>query len=127
MVVGIAYLPASIIRDQMLPDQMVAVNNARIEQDLTATEMVAVGIGLPPLIAAIINLVGLYRFRSNARPWAVGISIAMLPLCILFGPWIDSGVGELLSSTSMVLWGVVLAMMYCRPYAELFASDAIDS
>lgn len=56
--VGIAYIPASIIGDQRLPDELVAFNNARFEQDLTATEMVAVVIGLPLSIAAIINPVG---------------------------------------------------------------------
>ena len=121
-VCGAAYGLVSLGGEQYLPVVLRDYLEQKYAAELTTSQVVDVAIGFLYIVAAVVNLVFLFRFRAAARPWALFLTLASLPLYILFGPWIETGVGLYLSEMTAVLWGAVLALMYCRPVSDLFDS-----
>ena len=120
--VALVGLPVSLISERFLPAPLVVFLDSQFEQDITAAETVSALVGLLVAIVAIWNCIQLYRLRSSARPVAIALTIACLPAWMLFGPIIESPLARIFSDTSVLLWGAAMAMMYCKPYSELFVT-----
>lgn len=119
---GVAYGVVSLYAEQYLPMALRDYLESHYAADLNSSELAGFAIGVPYVVAALVNLVFLFRFRPAARPWALFLTVAGLPLYILFGPWIETGVGVYLAEMAAVLWGAALALMYCPPVSDLFGA-----
>lgn len=89
------------------------------------SEWFVVGVALPLLIVLAVNFVCLYRFRRNARPWALALTALCLVLNTLMQPTVEVGLATMITETSITLWGAILAMMYCEPYSRLFEETSV--
>lgn len=119
---SIAYVVVSLYAERYLPTELRDYLEQQYAAELTMAELAGVAAGAIYTVGALANLVYLYRFRAAARPWALFLTLAVLPLYVLFGPWIESGFGFYLMELAAVLWGAALALMYSPPVSDLFDS-----
>lgn len=73
------------------------------------------------LCMALAGYVGLFLLRRWGRTLALASTVASLPLYPLMGPVLMSPLEAMLADTAMLLWGVILAIAWCRPVAARFA------
>ena len=120
IIVGLVGLPVTLVADSFLPPELLAYENGRAQQGLTTRDVVAFVIVVLVVPFLIWNLVQLFRLKASARLWAVILTIAGLPIFLLFGPAVESSVSEIWTEVTNIMWGILLAMMYCNPYAKQF-------
>jgi len=120
---SIAYGAVSLFAERHLPTELRDFLEQKYAAEMTTSEVAGVTLGIIYIIAALVNLVFLFRFRAAARPWALFFTLAALPFYILFGPWVETGIGLYLLELAAVLWGAALALMYCVPVSNLFDSE----
>ena len=71
-------------------------------------------------IGSIAGLVGLFLFKSWARPLSVVSTLVDHLLSAFMGPLLYSGFGEALLGISAVLWGAILALSYFSAISDQF-------
>ena len=92
-----------------------------IEPELEGKRLVFVSVvGGFILLLTVISFVGLMLFRSWARHVYLVCLVVSLGLYPFMGVSVISGFGQLYYDASMVLSGVMLALMYCPPVAQHF-------
>ena len=114
IVANIVSLLAAVLTDRwLLPQSLrdyLAVHHAERPQ----VGDVVIGIlGVPGLVGGVIAVIGLYRFRPNAR-WLAVASWAYMLIWMPFssGSVIENPLSGALSQCSTLLAGVVLAVVY---------------
>lgn len=79
------------------------------------------GIVLVPLaIGAVAGLIGLFLFKSWARPLSVLCTLAGYLICPFMGPALYTGLEDTLMSASTTIWGAILATSYFSAINDRF-------
>jgi hypothetical protein len=105
---------------QHLRDYLAAHRTDRPE----AGEIVINTLAVPGVLAGVIAIIGLYRFRPSARWLAVAAWAYMLAwMPFSRSAVIESPFSGALSQCSTLLAGAVLAVIYFSPAADWFRSD----
>ena len=88
---------------------------------LPTERLLALGVvALAATIGAVAAFVGLFRFRSWARPLNLVLCASVLLLWPLLCHFVSSGVALALSDLSALAWGAVTALSYVPPLDERF-------
>ena len=74
------------------------------------------------LIALPISTVGLWKFKPWARTLYVVITIAFIPFYPVLGPVVMNAWEAMFSDLSLILEGVLIAMMFIGPVSDKFKS-----
>ena len=94
--------------------------------ELTTKGTVAAVLSTLLLIAGLVALYGLLRFRSWARTLYVALTVAgIIMLATVIDEQISSGLAATFLYVSDFLGGVVLAMMYLAPVKDYFGAKEI--
>jgi hypothetical protein len=78
------------------------------------------GLGLLGLGSGFVSSVGLFFFKSWARPLSIFAVIVGLPVYVLSGQFVTSGWAEAFEQLSLQFGGAVIAMAYWSPLSERF-------
>jgi len=113
----------SVISERFLPTVLRDYLDAQMDRDFSTLEIVAIIIIFPFLAVVIWNVISMYRFRPSARPIALALTALGLLFYLIVGPSVESAVAKTFAEASSMLWGAILAMMFCSPYSELFAAN----
>ena len=89
-------------------------------------ELVIGLLAIPGLIAGLVSIVGLYRFR----PWARWLSVTAWIYILIWmpfspGPVIENALAGAFSHCSTLLAGVVLTIIYFSPAADWFRREDV--
>jgi hypothetical protein len=104
----------------LLPEPLRKAQDALYSSELRTQDILLIVVGLPILAGGLVSVIGLYQFRPWAPRLALFVTIATLPLYPLVDAQAVSTWSMLLSESSAVLWGVVLAMAFLPPVADRF-------
>jgi hypothetical protein len=104
----------------LIPEELWHAYETVVPQDIRTKDIVLIVIGLPLLLATVVSIVGLFRFRPWSPRAALSVSIASVLIYPLIDIQIVSPWSQLLTEASAVLWGVVLAMAFLPPLAQRF-------
>jgi hypothetical protein len=75
----------------------------------------------------IAGIVGLYRLRPFGRQLFLFSLVVGLGVTPAYGPYVDSGWGQVFYQSSYALDGAILALVYWSPLAEHFSPGRRDS
>ncbi|WP_444884620.1 hypothetical protein [Microbulbifer sp. PSTR4-B] len=90
-----------------------------IEPEIDGTKLVVAGaLAVLAIIMALVSVVGLLLFKSWARHVYAAGFVAAFALYPFMGVTVYSGFSQVLYDISMVLSGVLLALMYYSPVAR---------
>jgi hypothetical protein len=121
LVVTLAGVVVSIVGETSLPAPLREYLEVQSQRELSATDFVLVGIGIPLLIAVVLSIIGLYRFWPSARPLTVITFLVGLALQMFFvGPTVDTGLAIGLYELSAALEGMIIGVIYMTPAKEWF-------
>jgi hypothetical protein len=81
----------------------------------------AVLLGVPILVASIASIVGLFLLKPWSRSLAAWTTVATLPLYVLAGPSVMSGIGSAIHDVSSMLWGAILLATFVSPLSDRFS------
>ena len=79
------------------------------------------------LILLPVSTIGLWKFKSWARTLYIVISVAFIPFYPIIGPVVMNGWEAMFSDISLMLEGVLLAMMFTGEVSQKFISTKIES
>lgn len=113
VVVGIA-------GEAWLPEQLQAFEQARAQADMTTNDWVMMVLGLLLLIAVLVAFVGLLIFWRPARPLYFATLVVAALLTPFDGPYITSGLAQAFGDVSLIVSGIVLAVIYFSPLRALY-------
>jgi len=102
------------------------VNNYIIEVEQEQYESVSTAeliFGALSFILILFSIYGLLAFKFWTRPIYVLSLIFILPWYFIGGIYVSSGVGRLLYDLSIVLNGIILALIYFSSVKEYFIKD----
>ncbi|MFA7243607.1 MAG: hypothetical protein WC091_26165 [Sulfuricellaceae bacterium] len=123
-VVGICIF---IFAPQMVPETLRVADEAILKAhfDLMSTpRLVLEGIAvLGFTVASIAALIGMFRFKSWARPLNVVLVLALFVVWPFFEYDLSSGLEQAFGDVADILWGAVIAMAYFSPLSKLFAQN----
>jgi len=117
--VSVATIVVSLLSERTLPAPLRDYLNAQATSNPTS-DMVVIAVFGPLIILSIWNIVQLYRFKRYSRPILIVLLVSETLAMLFLGPDIQSPFSAMFSQASTLLWGIVVAMMYCTPYAECF-------
>ena len=123
LAIGLVSIPVSLVSERFLPAPLVAYLDFQAGQEITTTEAVLAVVGIVIAAITIWNFIQLYRFRYSARPIAIALTIFWMLIMLFLGPVVESPVSGIFTEASALIWGAVMAMMYCKPYDGLFTHD----
>ena len=118
--IGLVAVPVSMIAERFLPARLVAYLDSQIAKEVSSFEALTLALLLLFIGLVIWNFVQLYKFRPSSRPIAIALTVIGLLVYFLIGPIIEPPISRIFSDVSTILWGAVIAMMYCKPYQQLF-------
>lgn len=72
------------------------------------------------IVAAIVGLVGLFRYRAWGRSLSLYTTLAGLAASPFLGPSLSSGLEASLSEAATMLLGAILALSYFSPVSKRF-------
>ena len=128
--IGLVGILVSLITERFLPDALIAYQDSQaLEQEFSMYqgmplfEIMTAIFGTLFLFVAIENLIQLYRFKNRSRRMAIGITIVAMLMTLLYGPVVESSLANLFGTTSALLWGAAMAMMFSEPYNTIFNND----
>ncbi|HEX8284419.1 MAG TPA: hypothetical protein VF588_13730 [Pyrinomonadaceae bacterium] len=125
-VLAAAALTLFYVEKRSLSPVLVCYLDARESAPLTAPGLVVFYYSLMSLCLAVVNTVGLYRFRPWARPlylWWLVTGYALAPF-IIGEATITPRLMWLPSSLNGALAGFTLALLYFSPVARYFERDS---
>jgi hypothetical protein len=112
---------------QMVPETLRVADEAILKAhfDLMSTpRLILEGIAvLGFAVASIAALIGMFRFKSWARPLNVVLVLALFVVWPFFEYDLSSGLEQAFGDVANILWGAVIAMAYFSPLSELFAQN----
>ncbi len=92
-----------------------------IEPEIEGTELVVAGsLAVVAIIMALVSVIGLLLFKSWARHVYAAGFVAAFTLYPFMGITVYGGFSQVLYEISMVLSGVLLALMYYSPVARYY-------
>jgi len=85
-------------------------------------------LSIPGVVAAVLSVVGLYRFWPSARWLSVAAwAYMLLWMCFTPAPALSNAVTASLSHCSTLLAGVVLGVVFFSPAADLFRKHELTA
>ena len=124
--IGLVAVPVSMIAERFLPARLVAYLDSQIAKEVSSFEALTLALLLLFIGLAVWNFVQLYKFRPSSRPIAIALTIIGLLVYFFIGPIIEPPISRIFSDVSTILWGAVIAMMYCKPYQQLFGKKTAE-
>jgi hypothetical protein len=109
-----------LVSESSLPEPLRAFEQSRAEADMTTSEWIIVGVGVPLIVAIFVASFGLMFFWRNARSLFSVTTILALLVVPFGGPYITTGFGSALESLSCGFTGFLLAIIYFSPIKEKF-------
>lgn len=88
-----------------------------------ASLVVVIPIMLLIIGALVVGAVGLYLFKSWGRSLSFWLTLTAMPVTIVAGPTLTSGLESALWEISTLLWGALLALAYYSPVADSFRAN----
>ena len=110
----------SSLGEYLLPPALRAFEQEQLESDITTSEWVLLAVSIPVLVAAVVALVGLFRFWPLARPLVLALTALGIIIGPFGGPVVETGLAATFDWCSTVLGGMVLALIYLSPVADWF-------
>jgi len=101
------------------PEFQALRDGPRLANDFT-NSAIFLGLGLLCLGSGVVSSIGLFFFKSWARPLAIFSTIVGLPVYVLGGQFVTSGWAEAFEQLSLQFGGAVIAMAYWSPLSERF-------
>ncbi len=110
----------ALVGESSLPESLRAYEQARSEADLTVKEWVLVGVSAPLLIAWLVSSFGLFFFWRPARAMYLVTVVGSLAVTPFTDVYITAGWVEAIEGVSLIVTGIVLALIYASPLKDLF-------
>ena len=104
----------------LVPEPLRLAQDAVASPDFRTQDILLIVIGLPIFVVGLVSAIGLYRFRKWAPRLALYVTIAGVAIYPLLDAQVMSAWSMLLTETSGLLWGMVLAMAFLPPLADRF-------
>jgi hypothetical protein len=123
--VAIAGIPVHLFSESFLPEPLVAYLDGQVSAGLTAADGIASVFAVVFLALSVFNVLQMYQFKRSSRPIAIALTSVGLFAELFFGPVVEASLAQFVSELATLLWGAVLAMMYCPPYDSLFANSQL--
>jgi hypothetical protein len=126
LLLGWVVCPAGVVaffvEKASLPPELRAYLDSGVNEPFTGRDFLVILLVLLLLAVAVVNTVGLYRFRPWARTlylwsWPVGYAISLLPF---WEPTVTPPVAHTLFTLGNALSGFVLALIFFSPVARFF-------
>ena len=115
---------AGLLDPWLLPQPLLVYEHSQRGVRSKPAELLVMFLPIPGVIAGLVSVAGLYRFRPVARWLGVGAWAYMLVwTCFSPGPVLTNAVATSLSHCSTLLAGVVLAVAFFSPVAEWFQKE----
>ena len=120
ILLGLGGVVLELCFQSFLPQPLQDYLRAESEADLTTSDIAAVLVAIPLLIATIVSIIGLYLWKPWSRHLFLGVWILSVLLAPFVGPYVYSGIGYALYDLSSMLSGLLLGIAYFSPVAEKF-------
>lgn len=127
LLIAIISVVVSLFTEFMLPEPLRAFLEAESEAEITMRDVVMIAVGIPLIILLLVSSIGLFFFWRPARilySLAVILGLAMTPF---FGPYVDAGWGTTFEEASIVISGVILALIYFSPLRDFYEKSKITA
>jgi hypothetical protein len=115
----------SIVVDQVmqkyLPLPLLDYLDAEMQRQTTAMEWSALGFVLALLVASLVSLAGLWRFKAWGRllyTWTLPLGVLITPL---LGPVVSDGIAYALAELASTGAGMILALIWFSDLAAHFS------
>ena len=110
-----------------LPPLLQSYLSQRENEELSGAEALFLLAAIPTVFILLpISTIGLWKFKSWARTLYVVISVAFIPLYPVIGPVVMNGWEAMFSDLSLVLEGVLIAMMFTGEIGKKFKPAAVE-
>ena len=119
IVLAIALIAFELSFEHRLPSELRAYLNERSEQ-WTTNDLGFLWAGAPLFLGLVIGWIGLWRLWRPARLIYTLFWLAFLPLGLLSGPSVTSGLGSALGELSTLSAGAILGIIYCSDLRHAF-------
>lgn len=110
----------AFVSEASLPEPLRAYEQARSEADFTVKEWVLVGVSVPLVIAWLVSSVGLFFFWRSARTMYLVTLIGSSAVTPFTDAYITAGWVQVIDGVSLIVTGIVLALIYASPLKESF-------
>ena len=112
-----------IATESILPEPLQEYLELQYNEEWSRETLLLLGVGIPLIVAVVASYVGLYRFKRWGRTlwlWAGVVGCIVTPA---FGPAIYSAWAEPIYFPETALYGVILALAYVSPVAQLIEGE----
>jgi len=120
IVLSFAFLGLSVLAHALGSGRLPTELQVYLSQSQRPTTGVGMVASLIYLGGVVVSAVGLYCFKSWARPMAVTLTLGTFVVEPLLGPRVLSGLAGALLDLEILSWGMVLALSYWSPLAGQF-------
>jgi hypothetical protein len=83
-------------------------------------------LALPGEFAALVSIIGLYRFWPCARWLSVAAWVYVIALGSFYPPFVENALAHAFTQASILLFGAVLAIVYFSPAAGWFKPKEVS-
>jgi hypothetical protein len=128
IIAELLFLIASIVSEwtlrSTLPVQLQNYINDSDALPISTMQIVFMLLLIPVVILFILSWVALWRLRRWARLLYTIAWVVSLPFVVPLGPYIMTGLGYTLETTSTLFGGLILGLIYFSDLREMFESKA---
>jgi hypothetical protein len=119
---------AGFLDSWLLPQALLDYQRSQHGVHLGVGELVVDLLGIPGALAAMLSVVGLYRFWPSARWLGVAAwAYMLLWMCFTPAPVLSNAVTASFSHCSTLLAGVVLGVVFFSPAADWFRKEPVST
>jgi hypothetical protein len=111
--------------DSSLPDLLQQYQVFESERNMTLSDIIFLGIGIPVVLLNLISSIGLYFFRSWARPIYVATAVLSILVMIFSPPTVSTGIESAFEQFSILIGGVIIALMFYSDITDKFIRSEI--
>ncbi|HWN93509.1 MAG TPA: hypothetical protein VNT99_00630 [Methylomirabilota bacterium] len=120
LALAIMIIVVDLVSASSLPEPLRAYRQAELESGITGRDLVLLKLAIPLLIVMLLSNIGLLVFWRPARPLYLVTLVAGSAWTPFAGPYVASGWSQSLQDTSLIVMGVVLALIYWSPLKDLY-------
>ena len=124
---GVIGVVVSLLTESLLPEPLRAFVEAEAEADISTREIVMLATAIPGIILFVVSSIGLYFFWRPARTLYVITIVFGLLWTPFFGPYVDAGWGTVFEEATIIISGIILALIYFSPLKDYFDKPKVTA